>query len=100
MCHTAHRFATRGEAGPLSVPRPIARTETLIRAHLTIAALPWPQLSRNSPVGPPLRVGMHTEVTCGRVGGEEVGGAGLVSLLVHLRPVSELGLGFRVRVRV
>ena len=36
---------------------------------------------------------MHTEVTCGRVGGEEVGGAGLVSLLVHLRPVSELGLG-------
>ena len=52
------------------------------------------------PVGPPLRVGMYPEVTCGRVGGEEVGGAGLVSLLVHLRPVSELGLGFRVRVRV
>ena len=37
---------------------------------------------------------MYPEVTCGRVGGEEVGGAGLVSLLVHLRPVSELGLGF------
>ena len=36
---------------------------------------------------------MHPEVTCGRVGGEEVGGAGLVSLLVHLRPVLELGLG-------
>ena len=36
---------------------------------------------------------MHTEVTCGRIGGEEVGGAGLVSLLVHLRPVSELGVG-------